>query len=151
MRRLAPLLCVGVMLVGCSKPDVLKVPRLSSSEEFRLRGECAGLGKGIVKDHSLPGFGIPDVVSNFKMQESRCYVTTAYRSSDQTHDTLLVQLWDGQTAQYLASYGHYTKDGETKTFGRFFEPNSTDLTNQKDGGLAAAKSFVDSEMQRDTQ
>lgn len=162
--RIPALLSIAsLFLVGCaqsksapiteSKPtQVVKSRRLSATEEFHLRGECANLGTKLEdQEHSSDLLNISETwSSNYKAADNRCYVEQSSWNKSMNHST--VTLFDGQTREVLA----FAKDDHNGTKGkmgnRFDVAFDADCTSSgSDCGYAVVLAYIEKCMQRDQQ
>ena len=80
-------------------------PKLTATEVFHLRSECAALGKKIL-DSSLVGPALyQSQVSHYEPRTNRCYVELTIQTADphRFNDHFGRYLYDGQTGELLAS------------------------------------------------
>jgi hypothetical protein len=104
-----------VFTTGCTQPQVQEKaqpspsrPRLSTTEEFNLRGKCAVLADEMAPSYGLVGPALTsEVLSHYNPETNRCYVQVkATKNFLFTHPStpenyLTIAVYDGQTKEML--------------------------------------------------
>ena len=102
---------------GCNQPHVQEKaqptssrPRLSVTEEFHLRGECAALAEKMSPVYGLVGIALTsEVLSHYNPETNRCYVEVTVTKNPSYNDPKVplncssLALYDGQTREMLIS------------------------------------------------
>jgi hypothetical protein len=158
-----PLLIASLFPISCAQPksapiaELKPIPavesrRLSATEEFHLRGECANLAAKLEdQEHSSDLLSISETwSSNYKADDNRCYVEQS--SYDKSTHHSAITLFDGQTREVLA----FVKDDQNGTKGqvgdRFDIAFTLDCVSPgSDCGYAVILAYIEKCMQRDPQ